>query len=115
MATRPLDVLVRQLQEGFVDLTSGTVTTADLAVAIALVEADIITAIAAVVQDARFHHNQGSALATWGPIAHNLGKVPAVTVVNSANEVVEGAMSIGDLNHVTLTFGAAFAGDAYFN
>lgn len=46
---------------------------------------------------------------------HNLGKRPAVTVVDSAGTVVIGEVDYLDDNTVRLTFCAAFSGTAYFN
>lgn len=65
--------------------------------------------------DLTFHYVQGVAAATWGPIAHNLGKFPSVSVVTSAGDEVEGEVHYVDVNHVTLLFAASFSGDAYFN
>lgn len=45
----------------------------------------------------------------------NLGKRPAVTVVDSAGTVVIGEVDYLDDNTVRLTFCAAFSGTAYFN
>lgn len=58
---------------------------------------------------------QSSALATWGPIAHNLGIVPPVVVVDSAGTTISGfGRSDPDANHTTLFFSAPFSGTAYF-
>lgn len=87
---------------------------------------DEIDALSAGGGDKTFHWHQGSAAATWGPvdpvthlvlpIPHMLGKFTAPpTVINSFGETVEGEIDYIDLNHVTLKFGGAFAGDAYFN
>lgn len=56
----------------------------------------------------------GSASKVW-TVAHNLGKRPAVTVVDSAGTVVIGEVDYLDDNTVRLTFCAAFSGTAYFN
>lgn len=48
-------------------------------------------------------------------VAHNLGKRPAVTVVDSAGTVAIGEVDYLDDNTVRLTFCAAFSGTAYFN
>jgi len=51
---------------------------------------------------------------TWN-IAHNLGKFPSITVIDSANTIVVGEYTYTDNNNVTLTFSAGFAGKAYLN
>lgn len=64
--------------------------------------------------DKNYVHTQGVAASTWN-VAHNLGKFPSVTVVDSANNVVVGAVEIIDNNNITLTFSGAFSGKAYIN
>lgn len=59
-------------------------------------------------------HKQAQAAKVW-TVAHNLGKRPAVTVVDSAGTVVIGEVDYLDDNTVRLTFCAAFSGTAYFN
>ena len=58
---------------------------------------------------ASFVFDQMSALATW-VIAHNLGRFPSVTVVDSAGSVVEGDIRYADANNIIVNFSAAFAG-----
>ena len=64
--------------------------------------------------DKTYTHNQGSASATWS-ITHNLNKMPSVTVVDSADNVVVGEIEYNDNNSVTITFSGAFSGKAYLN
>jgi hypothetical protein len=64
--------------------------------------------------DKNYVHNQGLAASVWD-IAHNLGKRPSVTVVDSGATLVEGDIHYVDDNTVQLTFSAAFAGAAYLN
>lgn len=64
--------------------------------------------------DLRYVHDQMSASATW-TIAHNLGKYPSVTVMDSGGSVCEGTIVYDSINQITLTFSAAFAGIAYLN
>lgn len=61
-----------------------------------------------------YHHQQFTASNTW-VIHHNLNFNPNVTVVDSAGTNVEGEIRYTDLNTVTLSFQAAFAGDAYLS
>lgn len=64
--------------------------------------------------DKHYTHTQGSASSTW-TITHNLGKMPSVVVVDSADNYVVGEVHYDSLNQVTVTFGSAFAGKAYLN
>lgn len=59
-------------------------------------------------------HQQLAAAALW-VITHSLGKHPSVTVVDSAGTVVHGNVHYDSLTQITLTFSAAFAGNAYLN
>lgn len=59
-------------------------------------------------------HTQSTPSDTW-TITHNLNKNPSITIVNSANEEVEGAVVINSLTQITITFCAAFSGKAYLN
>ena len=65
-------------------------------------------------RDLNYVHNQTSASSSWD-ISHNLNKFPAVSVVDSAGNIV-----MGDVQHLTnkrvlITFNATFSGKAYFN
>lgn len=64
--------------------------------------------------DSYFRYVQSTAASIWN-VAHNLGKRTSVTVVDSAGDEVEGDVHYVDDNNVTLTFSAAFSGEAYFN
>ena len=61
-----------------------------------------------------FVFNQGVPATTWN-IAHNLGKFPSITVIDTGDTVVQGEYTYVDNNNVTLKFSAAFAGKAYLN
>ena len=61
-----------------------------------------------------FTYIQASPSNTWH-IAHNLGRYPSVTVVDSSGDVVEGDVDYVDANTLVATFNAPFAGDAYLN
>lgn len=64
--------------------------------------------------DKNYVHTQSDPSAEW-TVSHNLGKRPAVVVVDSAEDVVYGEIRHIDDNTVRLTFVGAFAGKAYFN
>jgi hypothetical protein len=59
-----------------------------------------------------FH--QGVADTVW-TIQHNLGKFPSVSVVDSMNTIVIGAVTYIDNNNLTITFNAAMSGKAFLN
>ena len=65
-------------------------------------------------EGAGYTHVQGTPSATW-VITHNLGFHPNVTVVDSGDSEVEGAISYGGTNVLTVTFSAAFSGKAYLS
>lgn len=64
--------------------------------------------------DKTYVHTQNVVSDIW-TITHNLNKHPSVTVVDSAESVVEGDIQYVDNNSVVLTFSGAFSGKAYFN
>jgi hypothetical protein len=64
--------------------------------------------------DANFVHDQGMPSNSWS-IAHNLGKLPSVTVVDTAGSVVVGDISYTDNNNLIVTFNDSFSGEAYIN
>ena len=59
-------------------------------------------------------HEQGTADSVW-TITHNLNCYPAVTVIDSSNDVVVGEVRYISANQVELTFAGAFKGKAYLN
>ena len=61
-----------------------------------------------------FQHVQAVPDTVW-TITHGLGYQPAVTVVDSGGDEVEGAVTFTDANTVVLTFTAAFTGTAYLS
>jgi|TARA_R110001606_G_scaffold353186_2_gene503687 hypothetical protein len=64
--------------------------------------------------DKTFVYDQVTPSNTW-EIVHNLNKFPSVTVVDTANSTVEGAIEYNSNQKVTITFSAIFAGKAYLN
>ena len=64
--------------------------------------------------DKNFVYTQNVASATW-VVTHNLNKFPSVSVVDSANTLVNGQVEYNSINEVTISFRAAFAGKAFFN
>lgn len=64
--------------------------------------------------DKNYVHTQEQASKEW-TIIHNLGKYPAVSVIDSAGTEVEGEVHYVDLNKVKLIFSAEFSGKATLN
>lgn len=64
--------------------------------------------------DANYIHNQVALSASWSVI-HNLGKFPAVQVVDSGGSMIIPDVIFTDANHVILSFAGATSGKAYFN
>lgn len=64
--------------------------------------------------DASFLYTQNTPTTSWH-VVHNLGKYPAVSVLDSARNVVEGLVLHNSLNDCTITFAVAFAGSATLN
>lgn len=64
--------------------------------------------------DKSYTHNQETASAVW-EVTHNLGKHPAVTVVDSAGTEVIGEVDYTSSNTCVLRFQAPFNGKAFFN
>ena len=64
--------------------------------------------------DLHYEHEQLSPQSTWN-IAHNLGKFPSVSIVDSGGSIVVGDIEYIDTNNLTITFSSAFSGKAYCN
>ena len=64
--------------------------------------------------DKKYTHTQSSAAATW-TITHNLDKQPAVSVVDSTDNVIICEVEYTSLNQVELRFSTPYSGKAYFN
>jgi hypothetical protein len=59
-------------------------------------------------------HRQNSPSDVWF-ISHNLGKLPSVSVVDSAESIVYGDIEYINENSLTVSFIGAFSGKAYLN
>lgn len=64
--------------------------------------------------DKNYVHNQSVPSADW-EIHHNLGKFPAVSVIDSSGALVHGDCQYVDANNIILHFHGAFSGKAYLN
>lgn len=72
------------------------------------VQADEIVGLVA------YKHNQSTPLSTW-TIIHNLNFFPNVTVFDSAESQVEGAVTHIDETRLTISFSSAIAGKAHLS
>lgn len=61
-----------------------------------------------------YEYTQGSPSTAW-VITHNLNKRPSVTILTSAGDEVEGAVTVDSLNQITINFCAPFSGKAILN
>ena len=64
--------------------------------------------------DKTYTHNQNSGATTWS-VVHNLGKRPAVTVVDVNNVQGYGIVTHTDANNLTIAFPGSTTGKAYCN
>ena len=64
--------------------------------------------------DKTYIHDQIVSSSTWS-INHNLGKMPTVTVVDTADSVFVGDVEYIDMNNLVITFAFPFSGKAYLN
>jgi hypothetical protein len=80
----------------------------------ALAISEIQSAVDVLKTSQTYVYTQSIPAATW-TINHNLGRKPAVTVVDSADTVVIGFVQYLSLNSVQVTFAGGFSGLAYLN
>jgi len=64
--------------------------------------------------DQSYVHTQSASATTWN-VVHNLGKYPAVDVVNSGGNVILPDVHYVDANNVTISLGAPDTGKVYVN
>lgn len=100
------------------DGTAAAILNKENTKAIKAIEKDVADIIAYIDSggsgDKHFEYAQSVPSNTW-VIQHNLGKEPAVTVVDSAGSIVEGDCQYIDDSKIILTFSSAFSGKAYLN
>ena len=96
----------------------GTLASAHDAVGIDVVDAaghfaatDVEGVLAELGATSHYHHSQGTAATTW-VIPHNLGRYPAVTVLDSGGSEVEVSVLHDSINQATLTLSYAISGIA---
>ena len=72
-----------------------------------------------IIGNITYTHNQSSTSDTW-VVTHDLHRFPSVTVVDSANTIVQGTVVYNSNKQLTITFfsagdALAFQGKAYLN
>ena len=72
-----------------------------------------------IIGNITYTHNQSSTSDTW-VITHNLHRFPSVTVVDSADTIVQGTVVYNSNKQLTISFfsgssALAFQGKAYLN
>lgn len=77
-------------------------------------EAEWLESLKGTGGDKHYVHKQETSSDTW-EVTHDLGKEPAVTVVDSAGTEVIGEVEYVNLNKCILRFQAPFSGKAIFN
>lgn len=78
------------------------------------VNKDKIYSIQQIEKDSFFQHNQESVSSTW-TVEHNLNKYPAVTVVDSGDNILYTEIEYIDKNTLEVRFEASTSGKAYMN
>ena len=72
------------------------------------------TKLSTIIQDANYLHDQGVPSDTW-VIAHNLGKYPSVSIIDTAGTDVLGKVEYVNINTIKIYFKNAFSGKASIN
>lgn len=92
----------------------------DDAVRSVVVDSETVSVVTALEQGppgagADKHYQQAFQPTAFLSVVHNLSKYPSVTVVDTAGDEVEGAVSYISNNELTVSFGAPFGGVIYLN
>lgn len=77
-------------------------------------QADLWSYLSSLVTQNNFVFDQQVASSSW-VVVHNMGKFPSVSIVDTANDLVDGEVRYNSNNQLTITFSAAVAGKAYLN
>ena len=95
-------------------VTIGGISTKVTTAKISQPEVNVAVTGVIATKDAHYTHTQSAPSASWS-VTHNMGKKPAVSVVDSADSVVYGSVEYTDKNSLIITFNSAFSGKAYLN
>lgn len=77
-------------------------------------QTDLWTILQNLTVQTNYVHDQQVASASW-VITHNMGKKPAVSIVDTADDEVIGEVKYNSNNQLTITFSAPMSGKAYLN
>lgn len=77
-------------------------------------QGDLTSEELGIINDKNYVYNQTVASNKW-VITHNLNKLPAVNIIDSAGDEVVGEVKYDNTNQVTITFVSAFKGKATLN
>lgn len=78
------------------------------------IQGNMTSAALGITSDAAFIHTQTTPAATW-TIAHDLGKYPAVTIMDSAGNQIVGDVQYVDADNLNIVFTSTISGKAYLN
>lgn len=77
-------------------------------------QTDLWNILQSLTVQTNYVHDQQVASASW-VIVHNMGKKPAVSIVDTADDEVIGQVTYNSNNQLTLTFSSPVSGKAYLN
>ena len=77
-------------------------------------QTDLWSYLSSLITQNNFVFDQQVASSVW-VVVHNMGKFPSVSIVDTANDQVEGEVRYNSNNQLTITFTAPVAGKAYLN
>lgn len=77
-------------------------------------QTDLWTYLSTLISQNNFVFDKQVAASVW-VVIHNMGKFPSVSIVDTANDQVEGEVRYNSNNQLTITFTAPVAGKAYLN
>jgi hypothetical protein len=78
------------------------------------VQSDLWSYLSSLITQNNFVFDKQVAASVW-VVVHNMGKFPSVSIVDTANDQVEGEVRYNSNNQLTITFTAPVAGKAYLN
>ncbi len=78
------------------------------------VQTDLWSYLSSLITQNNFVFDKQVAASVW-VVVHNMGKFPSVSIVDTANDQVEGEVRYNSNNQLTITFTAPVAGKAYLN
>lgn len=78
------------------------------------VQSDLWSYLSSLITQNNFVFDKQVAASVW-VVIHNMGKFPSVSIVDTANDQVEGEVRYNSNNQLTITFTAPVAGKAYLN